>query len=187
MRFCKTNIQISSVRNTFFSLPLTVICANCSGGWHRAYAAHAPLRYASLASLFTGAKEAKFPYFSKGKPVSFWLISKSSDIFLFKSSFCASNSWPVFYFVLSPLSVEVTKKCLLHWKYGYFSYKNAWIRCRRPLFTPWSCVRHVLLRIRTLYFTSSGLFTKSTRLTHCNAWRGQDNFLYNSDWIRLKE
>ncbi len=27
-------------------------------------------------TLFTGAKEAKFPYFSKGKPVSSWLISK---------------------------------------------------------------------------------------------------------------
>ncbi len=37
------------------------------------------------------------------------------------------------------------------------------------------------------YFTSSGLLTKSTRLHHCKAWRGQDNFLYNSDWIRLKE
>ncbi len=25
--------------------------------------------------------------------------------------------------------------------------------------------------------------------THCNdnAWKSQDNFLYNSDWIRLKE
>ncbi len=30
-------------------------------------------------------------------------------------------------------------------KYWYFSYKNAPICYRRPLFTPWSHVRHVLL------------------------------------------
>ncbi len=29
--------------------------------------AHAPVRYASFVSLFTGAKEAKFPYFTKEK------------------------------------------------------------------------------------------------------------------------
>ncbi len=60
----------------------------------------APLRYASLASLFTGAKEAKFPYFSKGKPVSSWLISNSSDISFYKSLFYASNSWLAFCFAL---------------------------------------------------------------------------------------
>ncbi len=55
----------------------------------------------SLASLFTGAKEAKFPYFTKGKPVSSWLISKSSYILLYKSTFCISNSWPAFCFAVS--------------------------------------------------------------------------------------
>ncbi len=49
-------------------------------------------RYDSLASLFTGAKEAKFPYLTKGKPASFWLIEILLN-FLYKSSFCASNSY----------------------------------------------------------------------------------------------
>ncbi len=84
-------------------------------------------------------------------------------------------------------SAEVRKKCLLDLKHGYVCYKNAWIRYRRPLFTLRSHVRHVLLRIRVLFFKMySGLLTKSTPLPHCNAWRGQDNFLYKSDWIRLK-
>ncbi len=39
--------------------------------------------------------------YNKGKPVSSWLISKSSDIFIYKVSICASNSWPVFSFALS--------------------------------------------------------------------------------------
>ncbi len=67
MPFCKKNIHISNVINTFLSLPLSVIHWSRSGGWRRTYASHmrVPLRYASLASLFTGAKEAKFPYFSK--------------------------------------------------------------------------------------------------------------------------
>ncbi len=69
-----------------------------------------PLIYASLESLITGAKEAKFPYFSKGKPVSSWLISKSSNIFLYKSLFCASNSWPAFCFVLSPRLSLITQR-----------------------------------------------------------------------------
>ncbi len=60
--------------------------------------------------------------------------------------------------------------------------KNAWIFYRRPLFTPESRARHVLLR-RALYFMSSERLTKNTLLPHCKAWRGQDNFLYNSDWI----
>ncbi len=41
--------------------------------------------------------------------------------------------------------------------------------------------------MHALYFTSSGLLTKSTRLPHCKAWRGRDNVLCNSDWICLKE
>ncbi len=56
-------------------------------GWHRTYAQRIQQQHASLASLFTGAKEAKFPYFSKGKPVSSWLISKSSDIFFINPRF----------------------------------------------------------------------------------------------------
>ncbi len=71
---------------------------------------HMLLRYASLTSLFTGAKEEKFPYFTKGKPVSSWLLSKSSDIFLYKCWFCTSNSWPAFCFVLSPRSSLITPR-----------------------------------------------------------------------------
>ncbi len=112
MRFCKKNIHISNVINTFLSLLLTVVCRSRSGGWRtgRTYVSRAPLRYTSLASLFTGAKEAKYPYFSKGTPVSSWLISKSSDIFFYKSSVYTSNSWPAFCFVLSPRSSLITQR-----------------------------------------------------------------------------
>ncbi len=41
---------------------------------------------------------------------------------------------------------------------------------------PRNHVRHGLLRMQALYFTSSGLLTKSTRLPHRKAWRSQDNF-----------
>ncbi len=46
------------------------------------------------------SQEPSFVY-SKGKPVSSWLISKSSNIFLYKSSFCTSNLRPVFCFAVS--------------------------------------------------------------------------------------
>ncbi len=49
---------------------------------------------------------------SKGKLGSSWLISKSPNIFLYKSLFCASNSWPVFCFVLSPRSSLIMQ----HWR-----------------------------------------------------------------------
>ncbi len=80
--FCKKNIHISNVINTFLSFPVSVVCRSRSGGWRRTYVSRVPLRYASLVKLFTGAKEAKFPYFSKWAPVCFWLISKSSNILL---------------------------------------------------------------------------------------------------------
>ncbi len=59
-------------------------------------------------------------------------------------------------------SAEVRNNCLLRLKYGYFSYKNAWIRYRRPLFMPRSRVRHVLLWMRALYLTCFGLLKRNT-------------------------
>ncbi len=59
-------------------------------GKHCTGLAHAPVRNARS----KGSKVA----FSKGKPVSSWLILNSSDMLLDKSSFCASNSWPAFCF-----------------------------------------------------------------------------------------
>ncbi len=38
------------------------------------------------------SQEPSFVY-SKGKPVSSWLISKFSNIFLYKSLFCTYNLW----------------------------------------------------------------------------------------------
>ncbi len=56
------------------------------------------------------ANETMFPYFSKG---SSWLISKSSNIFLYKSSFCAFNFWRfgVLFCSLYPQSSLITQ----HW------------------------------------------------------------------------
>ncbi len=60
--------------------------------------------------LFTGEKDATFPYFSKGKPVSAWLTSIFPDIYLYKSLFCDSNSRPAFCFALSPCSPLITQR-----------------------------------------------------------------------------
>ncbi len=78
---------------------------------------------------------------------------------------------------------EVREMCLLRLKYGYFSYKNAWIRYRRPLFTPQSCVRH-LLWIHALYLTCCGLLNRNTHRND-NTWNSKDNFLYN--WLDSSE
>ncbi len=77
--------------------------------------------------------------------------------------------------------VEVTQNCLYRFKYGYFFYKNTSIRYRRPLFTPRTRV------MRTLYLTTFALLNTTTRPCHYRAWKSQDNFEYNSDWIHLKE
>ncbi len=93
MHFCKKNIHISNVINTFLSILLFVVHGSHSSGWRmrRALASE-------ICSRVCLQEERK------GKPASSWLISKSSDIFLYRSSFCASNSWPAFCFVLSPCS-----------------------------------------------------------------------------------
>ncbi len=82
---------------------------------------------------------------------------------------------------------EVRKSCLYHFKYGYFSYKNASICYRRHLFSPRSHVMHVLIWIDALYFTFLGCLNKNTRPCHYKGWKSQSNVLYNYDWIRLKE
>ncbi len=56
----------------------------------------------------------KFPYFTKGKPVSSWLISKSSYIFLYISLFCASNSWLFVLLSLLCASAFVTNHRRMH-------------------------------------------------------------------------
>ncbi len=60
IRFCKKNVHISNVIITFLSLLVSVVHGRRSGGWWRT---NALLRDASLTSLFTGTKEAKFPFF----------------------------------------------------------------------------------------------------------------------------
>ncbi len=124
--------------------------------------------------FFIGAKEAIFSYFTKGKPVSARLISKSSNIFLYKSSFCASNSLPAFCSLsvlvtnhATPTSYiirrkgfrfwlldEVREMCLLRLKHGHFSYKNAWICYRRPLLLspPETCEPCFFMDSRTLIY-----------------------------------
>ncbi len=49
-------------------------------------------------------------------------------------------------------------------KYGYLSFKNAWICFRRRLFTPRSRERHGLLWMCALYLTTFGLLKKNTTL-----------------------
>ncbi len=74
----------------FWSDPIPIECY--SSGWRR-------LSVSSGENMLV-SREPSFVY-SKGKPVSSWLVSKSSNIFLYKSSFCTSDWWPVFCFALS--------------------------------------------------------------------------------------
>ncbi len=55
----------------------------------------------------------------------------------------------------------IKKSCKSHsLRQRYFSYKNTSIHYRRPLFTPRSRVRHVLLWMCMLYLTTFGLLKK---------------------------
>ncbi len=69
----------------------------------------------------------------------------------------------------------------------FIFYKNASIRYRRPLFTPRSRVKQVLICMHVLYLTTFALLNTTTRPCHYRAWKSQDNFEYYSDWIHLKE
>ncbi len=154
-------------------------------------AAHAPLRYASPASLFTGAKEAKFPFFSKDKPVSFLLISKSSHIILHKSSFCATDS----------------KWCASHWRMrdAYFSRPPAGTDCmfdsqQKGEKSVYSFLNIDIFLTKMHGFATGGLYstpetvrgtvyygcmhfiwllldgwTKTPSYSHYNTWKSQDN------------
>ncbi len=67
---------------------------------------------------------------------------------------------------------EVIEKCLCL-KYGYFSYKNAWIAF---IHTPEPCDAHFIMDARFLFDILWILEQKAP--THCNdnAWKSQDNF-----------
>ncbi len=61
-------------------------------------------------------------------------------------------------------SAEVRKDAFITFEILICILQNAWIRYRRPLFTPRSRARDVLLWMRKLYFMSSELLTRNTRL-----------------------
>ncbi len=140
-----------------------------------------PLRYASLTSLFTGAK---FPYFSKGKPDSSWLISKSSDIFLYKSSkykiplirdqnFVSSLHvrhlsryadilrHPLEQLAHMTVSGSETTKVFITWNMDIFLIKCMDSLQAGFIHHPEPCEADFILDAHTL-FTSSGLLTNST-------------------------
>ncbi len=142
-------------------------------------------------SFLTLAKENQSPL---------GLILKYSDIFLYKSLFCSLS-------IAVPRSSLITGVCATYtsyviyrngfhlrqlgevkemgFKYGYFSYKNTSICNRRPLFTPLSCVRHVLIWMDVLYLNTFGLLNKNTGPCHYKAWKSKDSFIYITLWIGL--
>ncbi len=145
-------------------------------------------RHARTSEIYAGAKQAKFPYFSKGKLVSAWLISKSSGIFLYKSSFCASNSWPAFCFVLVFVTNHATptfyvirpellrKKVFITFEIWIFisqkcmdSLQEAFIHHPEP------CEARFITDACTLFHVFWTV-DKKHAYPHCKAWRGQDNF-----------
>ncbi len=120
-------------------------------------------------SLFTGAKEVKFPYFSK--VVSSWLISKSSDIFLYKSSvvllirdrrFVRSLHSTLITQRRRPTSSarkdfclwqldEVREKCLLRIEYGFLSYKMQGFATRGLYSPPEPCDARFITDAGTIF------------------------------------
>ncbi len=128
-------------------------------------------------------KEAKFPYFSKGQPVS-WLISKSNNNYLTNPCFgCLIHDR---HFVLTsphsslimqrirPISSTGTTsaydsymkghKCLLRLKCGYFSYK----KCIQEVFIPPSGAMWGTFYYGYAYFIWRVLDCWTETPTHCN-------------------
>ncbi len=165
--------------------------------------------------LFIGAKEAKFPYFTKGNQSPLGLYRNPPTFFCTNPRFvllicdrrfvlfslrrasafvtnlqCLRDSYvlshPPKHLSLLQLA-EVRKRYFYYFKYGYLSYKNISIHYRRPLFTPRSHVMCVLLWMHTLYLTTFDLLNTTTHPCHYRAWKSQDNFKHNYDWIHLKE
>ncbi len=105
--FCKRNIHISNVINAYLSLLLTVVRRSRSDGWCGTYASRlwdmlvlrVCLQEQRKQSFLTLAKDNQCP----------WLISKSSDISLYKSLFCASSSWPLFCSLSAFVTNHVTR------------------------------------------------------------------------------
>ncbi len=169
--------------NVNVNIELTIINCNesCTGGWCRTSA--------SCAHLWDicRSKASKFPYFSKGKLVSAWLISKSSGIFLYKSSFCASNSWPAFcLFSCSSLITQRRrsmssarnyweKKCLLRWNMDIYLTKMHGSLQEAFIHHPEPCEARFITDACTLFHVFWTV-DKKHAYPHCKAWRGQDNF-----------
>ncbi len=66
--------------------------------------------------LFTGANKTNFPYFTKGKQVFSWLISKSSDVLLYKSSFYIYAFSRRFY----PMRLTIAFRLYIHFLISMF-------------------------------------------------------------------
>ncbi len=81
---------------------------------------------------------------------------------------------------------EVRENCLKRCKYDICLTKIHRFNTGGLYTPPWSHVRHVLLWMDVLYLTF-GQLKKTPAHCHYKTWKGQDNFLFNSDWIRLKE
>ncbi len=141
MCFCKKNPYLKSYKQ-FCILPLYVVGAFTRDSFW----------WVLQKTMFVyRSKGSNVSYFTKGKPVSSWLISKSSDSFIYKTSFVLlirdrrfvlfspshGHEHPSYErFCLRRLA-EVRKMYLYHFKYGYMSYKNASIRYRRPPGAVW--------------------------------------------------
>ncbi len=99
--------------------------------------------------------------FAKVRKLCFLCSCKQTLVFARLTHACAA-----------PASYVICRKqqnCLYRFKYGYFSYKNAWICYKRPLFTPQSRVMRVLIWMRALYLTTFKLLNKNTGPCHYKA------------------
>ncbi len=92
IRLCKKNVHISNVIITFLSLLVSVVRGRREGR----------MRFWEMLVSRVCLQEQK--------KQSFLSLLKSSDIFLYKSSVCTSNSWPAFCFILSLRSSLITQR-----------------------------------------------------------------------------
>ncbi len=145
--FVKINIHISKRnKHFFFLIPLTVVRGSHSAD--------------DVGREICRSKENKVLTLQKKSPS--WLLYQNPPIiFSYNPRFVLLIRDRCFVCSLSALVTNhvirrnvfrvpqsaVRKKCLYIWNMDILSYKNAWIYYKEALFTPWSHVRNILLRM----------------------------------------
>ncbi len=182
----------------------------CSGGWRRTPAQRMRV-WASGKPTFVYRSKGSFLLY-QGKTSLLLAYIEILWHFIYKSCFVLLIRDRRFCFVLSPSRFRVVtnhrrwglrytyvlrhlperlpqkwEKGLYNFKYGYlFLQKCIDLLQEAFIHPPEPCDARFNMDACT-YLTTFGLLNKNTHPCHYKAWKSQDNFLYTSDWIHLKE